>query len=121
RPVLVVVRIDAAQAIDRTLDEAEPLVCAVVHAHEIDPERLRDGEHTRAKEEDLQPAVECHWAFSEPFGPKEGVNEIDENGDRQCAGDPAFESHLPSPSSRVRSTSAERPSRSHAATYNSMS
>ena len=48
RPVLILVRVDAADAVDRALDRAEPRERAVEHAHEIDPERLCDEQHAEA-------------------------------------------------------------------------
>jgi len=55
---------------------------------------------------------------SEPFRSQQGVDEIDEQSDRERARDPAFERH--GYSFVARSTSVPRPRRSHAATNRSI-
>ena len=53
RPVLILGRIDAAQAIDRPLDRAEPRERPVVHANEIQSQRLGDEQHAKTEKENL--------------------------------------------------------------------
>jgi hypothetical protein len=60
RPVLILVRIDSGQAIDRALDRCEPAQRAIVDPNEVDAHRFRDGEHETGKDENLQPPIPRH-------------------------------------------------------------
>ena len=64
RPVLILVGIDAGDAIENALDRAQPTKRAVVHSEHVQSHRLRDGEEHRAIEKNLKPAVRRHQNFS---------------------------------------------------------
>jgi len=44
--MLVLIRVDAGEAIQHTLERPQPSQRAVVHLQDVDPERLRDEEQS---------------------------------------------------------------------------
>ena len=59
-PMLIFLRIDPADAIDRTLEQAEEAPRSIVRAREIQPDRLGTDQPCRTQNHDRKPAPVCH-------------------------------------------------------------
>ncbi len=98
QPMLFVAFVDAARpvkpALEWTQHGRKQCALAVEDARHVPPERSGHGDDHRAKQNDLEPAVESHDVrLLELFGPQQRVGEIDQQAGGHDRGKDVVEDH----------------------------